>query len=184
MSRTGDLIQALAFAAAKHRDQRRKDVCASPYINHPIQLVDVLCNEAGVEDINVLRGAILHDTVEDTETTADELTQHFGQQICEIVLEVSDDANLCKADRKQEQINHAATLSDEAKLVKLADKICNLRDVADNPPAGWGIERRQEYFDWALAVIDGLRGIHPVLESIFDQAYARRPGQEEPGQPE
>ena len=175
MSRTGDLIQALAFAAAKHRDQRRKDVCASPYINHPIQLVDVLCNEAGVEDINVLRGAILHDTVEDTETTADELTQHFGQQICEIVLEVSDDANLCKADRKQEQINHAATLSDEAKLVKLADKICNLRDVADNPPAGWGIERRQEYFDWALAVIDGLRGIHPVLESIFDQAYSRRP---------
>ena len=184
MSRTGDLIQALAFAAAKHRDQRRKDVCASPYINHPIQLVDVLCNEAGVEDINVLRGAILHDTVEDTETTADELTQQLGQQICEIVLEVSDDANLCKADRKQEQINHAATLSDEAKLVKLADKICNLRDVADNPPAGWGIERRQEYFDWALAVIDGLRGIHPVLESIFDQAYARRPGQEEPGQPE
>lgn len=184
MSRTGDLIQTLAFAAAKHRDQRRKDVCASPYINHPIQLVDVLCNEAGVEDINVLRGAILHDTVEDTETTADELTQHFGQQICKIVLEVSDDANLCKADRKQEQINHAATLSDEAKLVKLADKICNLRDVADNPPAGWGIERRQEYFDWALAVIDGLRGIHPVLESIFDQAYARRPGQEEPGQPE
>lgn len=183
MSRTGDLIQALAFAAAKHRDQRRKDVCASPYINHPIQLVDVLCNEAGVEDINVLRGAILHDTIEDTETTADELTQHFGQQICEIVLEVSDDANLCKADRKQEQINHAATLSDEAKLVKLADKICNLRDVADNPPAGWGIERRQEYFDWALAVIDGLRGIHPLLESIFDQAYARRPGQEEPGLP-
>ena len=183
MSRTGDLIQALAFAAAKHRDQRRKDVCASPYINHPIQLVDVLCNEAGVEDINVLRGAILHDTIEDTETTADELVEHFGQQISDIVLEVSDDANLCKADRKQEQINHAATLSDEAKLVKLADKICNLRDVADNPPAGWGIQRRQEYFDWALAVIDGLRGIHPLLESIFDQAYARRPGQEEPGLP-
>ena len=175
MSTHGELIKALAFASAKHRDQRRKDVCASPYINHPIQLVDVLCNEAGVEDINVLTGAILHDTIEDTETTADELAEHFGKKISEIVLEVSDDANLCKADRKQEQITHAATLSDEAKLVKLADKICNLRDVADNPPAGWGIERRQEYFDWALAVIDGLRGIHPVLESIFDQAYARRP---------
>ena len=175
MSTHGKLIQALAFASSKHRDQRRKDVCASPYINHPIQLVDVLCNEAGIEDINVLTCAILHDTVEDTETTAEELTQHFGQQICDIVLEVSDDANLCKKDRKQEQINHAAMLSDEAKLVKLADKICNLRDVADNPPAGWGIERRQEYFDWALAVIDGLRGIHPGLEAIFDQAYARRP---------
>ena len=175
MSTHGKLIQALAFASSKHRDQRRKDVCASPYINHPIQLVDVLCNEAGIEDINVLTGAILHDTVEDTETTVEELTQHFGQQICDIVVEVSDDANLCKQDRKQEQINHAAMLSDEAKLVKLADKICNLRDVADNPPAGWGIERRQEYFDWALAVIDGLRGIHPGLEAIFDQAYARRP---------
>jgi len=175
MSTHGKLIQALAFASSKHRDQRRKDVCASPYINHPIQLVDVLCNEAGIEDINVLTGAILHDTVEDTETTVEELTQHFGQQICDIVVEVSDDANLCKQDRKQEQINHAAMLSDEAKLVKLADKICNLRDVADNPPAGWEIERRQEYFDWALAVIDGLRGIHPGLEAIFDQAYARRP---------
>jgi len=175
MSTHGKLIQALAFASSKHRDQRRKDVCASPYINHPIQLVDVLCNEAGIEDINVLTGAILHDTVEDTETTVEELTQHFGQQICDIVVEVSDDANLCKQDRKQEQINHAAMLSDEAKLVKLADKICNLRDVADNPPTGWEIERRQEYFDWALAVIDGLRGIHPGLEAIFDQAYARRP---------
>jgi guanosine-3',5'-bis(diphosphate) 3'-pyrophosphohydrolase len=175
MNPLNELIKALAFASAKHRDQRRKDVCASPYINHPIQLVDVLSNEAGVTDINVLLAAVLHDTIEDTETTKEELEQHFGLRICSIVLEVSDDGNLCKNDRKQAQISDAAELSNEAKLVKLADKICNLRDVADNPPAGWNVHRRQEYFDWALAVIDGLRGIHPGLESIFDETYAKRP---------
>jgi len=175
MEMLGKFIKAMAFAAHKHRDQRRKDVCASPYINHPIQLVDVLCNEAGVSDVNVLCAAILHDTIEDTETTAEELAEHFGQQISNIVVEMSDDTNLCRADRKQAQIYHAAELTDEAKLVKLADKICNLRDVADNPPAGWEIQRRQEYFDWALAVIDGLRGVHPVLEKIFDETYAKRP---------
>ncbi len=88
---------------------------------------------------------------------------------------MSDDTNLCKADRKQQQIDHSPYISDEAKLVKLADKICNLRDVADNPPAGWSIERRQEYFDWARAVIDGLRGVHPRLEALFDETYALRP---------
>ncbi|GMR06035.1 MAG: HD domain-containing protein [Gammaproteobacteria bacterium] len=176
MDTQSDLIKAIAFAADKHRDQRRKDVCASPYINHPIQLVDVLCNEAGVSDVNVLCAAALHDTLEDTKTTAAELTQYFGQQICTIVLEMSDDCNLCKTERKKEQIRHAPELCDEAKLVKLADKICNLRDVADNPPVGWGLQRRQEYFDWAKAVIDGLRGIHPGLESIFDEIYAKRPG--------
>ena len=175
MNPLNELIKALAFASAKHRDQRRKDVCASPYINHPIQLVDVLSNEAGVTDINVLQAAVLHDTIEDTETTKEELEQHFGLRICSIVLEVSDDGNLCRNERKQAQISDAAELSNEAKLVKLADKICNLRDVADNPPAGWNVHRRQEYFDWALAVIDGLRGIHPGLESIFDETYAKRP---------
>ncbi len=175
MNSLNELIKALAFASAKHRDQRRKDVCASPYINHPIQLVDVLTNEAGVTDINVLQAAVLHDTIEDTKTTKEELQQHFGQRICNIVLEVSDDGNLCRNERKQAQISDAAELSNEAKLVKLADKICNLRDVADNPPAGWNVHRRQEYFDWALAVIDGLRGIHPGLESIFDETYTKRP---------
>ncbi len=173
------LVKAIAFAASKHRDQRRKDVCASPYINHPIQLVDVLCNEAGIGDVNVLCAAALHDTIEDTETTGEELTRNFGEKICQIVLEMSDDCSLCKTDRKNEQIRHAPTLSDEAKLVKLADKICNLRDVAGNPPAGWGLQRRQEYFDWAKAVIDGLRGAHAGLESIFDDTYSSRPSRPE-----
>src|SRR5919109_4461135 len=125
------LLKALAFAAHKHRDQRRKDAEASPYINHPIALADVLVNEGGVSDVEVLCAALLHDTVEDTATTPQELAEDFGPRIARIVAEVTDDKALSKAERKRLQIEHAAGLSPEAKLVKLADKICNLRDVAE-----------------------------------------------------
>ncbi|SRR5579871_1282008 len=168
------LIAALAFAAHKHRDQRRKDASASPYINHPISLAQVLANEGGVRDEDVLTAAVLHDTIEDTQTTAAELEQHFGARIASIVMEVTDDKSLPKHERKRLQIEHAASISREAKLVKLADKICNLRDVAHHPPAGWSRERRMEYFDWAKAVVDNLRGVHAGLENLFDQAYRLR----------
>ena len=169
------IIAALVFAAHKHRDQRRKDAAASPYINHPIALTDVLVNEAGVDDERVLIAAILHDTIEDTETTEEELVVAFGREIAGIVMEVSDDKNLGKDERKRLQVEHAAHISQCAKLVKLADKICNLRDVAAAPPAGWSLRHKQEYFDWAKAVIDQLRGAHPGLERIFDEAYKLRP---------
>ncbi len=168
-----NFIKAVAFAAEKHRRQRRKDVEASPYINHPIALANVLSHEGGVDDIDVLCAAILHDTIEDTKTTAEELEQVFGAKIMSIVLEVSDDKNLKSAERKQQQIEHAPHISHEAKLVKLADKICNLRDILTMPPAGWSAQRKQTYFDWAKKVIDGLRGAHPQLEAIFDAVYAQ-----------
>ena len=169
------LLKALAFAAYKHRDQRRKDADASPYINHPIALADVLVNEGGVTDHEVLCAALLHDTVEDTDTTHEELVDAFGSRIARIVAEVTDDSALPKAERKRLQIEHAPRLSREAKLVKLADKLCNLRDVADHPPAKWDLQRRREYFDWAKQVVDGLRGVHPRLEAAFDAAYAKMP---------
>jgi len=173
------LLKALAFAAHKHRDQRRKDAEASPYINHPIALAEVLAGEGGVADIEVLAAALLHDTIEDTATTVEELQQQFGARIAAIVAEVTDDQKLPKAERKRLQIVHAAGLSGGAKLVKLADKICNLRDVAVRPPAKWDLERRREYFDWARQVIDGLRGAPGAsmraLEAAFDAAYARKP---------
>lgn len=165
------LIDALAFAAHKHRDQRRKNVAASPYINHPIALAHVLVCDGKVEDLTVLCAAILHDTVEDTETTLSEIEARFGARIASVVGEVSDDTALPKARRKALQIEHAPHLSREAKLVKLADKICNARDVADDPPANWPSERRIEYFEWCKRVIDGLRGVHPLLEQKFDEAY-------------
>jgi len=169
------VLQALAFAADKHRDQRRKDAAASPYINHPIALANVLVREGDVADPAVLAAALLHDTVEDTQTTPAELKAAFGPAVAAIVEEVTDDKSLPKAERKRLQVEHAATMSRGAKLVKLADKICNLRDMADHPPAKWDLVRRREYFEWAKAVIDGLRGVHPKLEALFDAAYARRP---------
>ena len=169
------LLKALAFAAHKHKDQRRKDTDSSPYINHPITLANILCNEGHIIDTDVICAALLHDTVEDTDTTAEELEREFGATISRIVMDVTDDKTLDKAVRKQRQIEHAAHISEPAKLVKLADKISNLRDVASCPPADWSAKRCQEYFDWANAVIDQLRGVHEPLEAIFDEAFAGRP---------
>lgn len=166
-------IKAVAFAAEKHRNQRRKDADASPYINHPIALANVLANEAGVRAVAVLCAAILHDTIEDTETTAVELEETFGAHITSIVLEVTDDKSLDKHVRKQRQIDHAPHSSPEAKLVKLADKICNLRDILASPPSDWSIERKVAYFDWAEQVVSGLRGTHTGLEAVFDSLRAR-----------
>ena len=170
----GILVRAVAFAADKHRMQRRKDVEASPYINHPIALANVLANEGGVDDATVLCAAVLHDTIEDTKTTADELEGLFGSKVALAVVEVTDDKSLEKQVRKQRQIEHAAHASSEAKLVKLADKICNLRDILASPPKDWSQGRKLEYFDWAAEVVAGVRGIHPGLEEIFDRLLARR----------
>jgi guanosine-3',5'-bis(diphosphate) 3'-pyrophosphohydrolase len=169
------IVDAIAFAAAKHRSQRRKDVEASPYINHPIALAHVLAVEAKISDAHVLTAALLHDTLEDTETSFEELKERFGLPVAETVAEVTDDKTLPKLRRKALQVEHAPHLSRRAKLVKLADKICNLRDVASSPPKDWPLQRRREYFDWAKQVVDGLRGVHPRLEAIFDAAHAARP---------
>jgi guanosine-3',5'-bis(diphosphate) 3'-pyrophosphohydrolase len=172
---TGLILRALAFAAHKHRDQRRKGVEASPYINHPITVADVLVNEGGVDDPLIICAALLHDTLEDTRTTFEELVASFGQEVAAIVREVSDDKSLDKDLRKRLQVEHAARLSVRAKVIKLADKTCNLRDILAQPPADWSLERKQRYFDWAKAVVDGMRGSNAALEAAFDETYARRP---------
>ena len=169
----GLFVQAIAFAAEKHRHQRRKDAHASPYINHPIALANALANEGGIRDTKVLCAAVLHDTIEDTKTTAEEITAVFGPEITAIVLEVTDDTSLASHVRKQQQIEHAPHVSTEAKLVKLADKICNLRDILAAPPANWAVERKQAYFRWAEQVIAGVRGVNPALEAVFDGLLAR-----------
>jgi guanosine-3',5'-bis(diphosphate) 3'-pyrophosphohydrolase len=169
------LMRALEFAARKHKDQRRKDADASPYINHPIGLANILVNEGHVTDLATICAALLHDTLEDTRTTREEIAAAFGSEIADIVVAVTDDKNLGKQERKQAQVDHAPHLPTKARAVKLADKIANLRDVANSPPPDWPLTRRQAYFDWARQVIDGLRGSHPVLETAFDAEYARRP---------
>ena len=169
------LIRAIDFAARKHRLQRRKDVEASPYINHPVALMSVLCVEAGVCDVEVLSAAVLHDTIEDTQTTRDEISREFGKKIADIVAEVTDDKSLPTKERKRLQIERAPQKSPAASLVTMADKIANLRDIAASPPSGWDLERRQEYFAWAKAVVDKLPGPHPLLRELFEVAFAQRP---------
>lgn len=169
------LIRAANFAALKHRDQRRKDANATPYINHPLSVAQVLWKEGGVRDARVLAAGLLHDTVEDTRTTRAELHRVFGAVVANTVAEVTDNKRLSKQTRKRLQIEHAPHLSVSAKLVKLADKICNLRDMLKNPPKEWPLARRREYFDWSKQVVDGMRGTNRKLESAFDRCYRRSP---------
>jgi len=170
----GLVVRAVEFAAQKHRMQRRKDEDASPYINHPIALMHVLCIDGGVTDPTILAAAALHDTIEDTETTREELEAEFGSAVAQLVVEMTDDKSLPKAERKRLQIEHAPHTSQDATLVKLADKICNLRDMV-SPPQGWSLERQREYFDWAKAVVDRLPCVNGKLVVLFEEAYRLRP---------
>jgi guanosine-3',5'-bis(diphosphate) 3'-pyrophosphohydrolase len=161
------LAKAAHFAADKHRDQRRKDVKATPYINHPLSLAHILTGEGDVTDPVVICAALLHDTIEDTQTSHGELVSVFGKDIADVVLEVTDDKTLGKQARKDAQIAHAPHLSKRAKLVKLADKISNCRDVSSSPPHDWSSQRRREYFEWASAVVDAMGDVHPGLQDTF-----------------
>jgi len=150
-------------------------VKATPYINHPIALAEVLHADGGVDDPMVIAAALLHDTIEDTQTTYDELRGQFGVTIADTVIEVTDTKFLSKEVRKRLQVVKAGRASRAAKQVKLADKICNLRDVLASPPADWSLARRQQYFDWAKEVVDEARGVNAKLERVFDQLYRKRP---------
>lgn len=168
----GVLLRALALAAERHRHQRRKDRERSPYINHPLAVVQMMW-DAGVRDEVALIAGVLHDIIEDTPTTRHEIAAMFGEAVAVVVEEVSDDKSLPKERRKQLQVEHAAQLSTAAKLVKIADKACNLRDMNDRPP-DWSEERCAEYYAWAARVVAEIRGTHTELERLFDLEMARR----------
>ncbi len=170
-STTAIIIAAANFAAIKHQDQRRKGIDASPYINHPLAVANLLANEAGITDTATLCAAILHDILEDTNTTADEMRAVFGNEIADIVQELTDDRSLDKINRKQRQVDTAGTKSFKAQCVKIADKTSNLRDIANHPPTNWSDGRKQEYCDWAFKVVNQMRKTHLQLEQLFDNAY-------------
>ena len=164
-------LAAASFAAIKHRHQRRKNGDI-PYVNHPLEVARILSADGGVRDGATLAAAILHDTVEDTDTTIDELERKFGAKIAGIVAEVTDDKQLTKVERKRLQVEHAPRMTDEARLVKLADKIHNLRDLAIAPPPAWSDERIQGYFCWAYHVVQALGDVNPALERIAAEVFA------------
>lgn len=166
------LLGALKFASEKHILLKRKDAEQTPYIHHPIRVAELICRVGGVYDPIVLSAALLHDVIEDTETTKEEIIERFGEEVAGIVKEVSDDKSLGKQKRKELQIQHAPNLSYKAKLIKLGDKISNVKDIGSHPPADWDLEKRMEYLDWSQKVVAGLRGVNQPLEDLFDQVLA------------
>ena len=162
------LLAALKFAAHKHSRQRRKDLEATPYINHPIEVAEVLSRIGGITDLPTLHAAILHDTIEDTETSPQELEDYFGQEVRLLVQEVTDDKSLPKQERKRLQVEHAPNLSTPAKLIKIGDKICNVSEITPTQPAEWPLQRKLEYLDWAERVVSGCRGCSLELAQHFD----------------
>lgn len=183
MSDTALLLRALEYAAARHRTQVRKGLDRTPYINHPIQVASILANDAGETDPILLCAAVLHDVVEDTVNSVkerdeliNEISRIFGEEILSLILEVTDDKTLDKKERKRLQVENASHKSDNAKKLKIADKIMNLRDITFNPPADWHLFRISEYFDWAEEVVAGLRGVNRNLEEIFDDTLLKGRG--------
>jgi guanosine-3',5'-bis(diphosphate) 3'-pyrophosphohydrolase len=169
---TTTLLRTLHYAADKHRDQRRKNADASPYINHPIAVAELLTRQGDVSDLTTLQAALLHDTIEDTEASLEDIEEHFGREVRDVVAEVTDDKKLEKNERKRLQVEHAPHLSERAKLVKLGDKICNVEDITHKAPKDWGLERRIEYLDWTEEVVAGLRGTNDALERLYDKTLA------------
>ncbi len=163
------LLEAIDFAARKHQNQVRKDQCGSPYITHPLSVAQVIWQTGGVESIHILIAAILHDTIEDTDTSKVEICDQFGKNILALVLEVTDDKSLEKIERKRLQVAHASDLTYGAKIIKLADKLVNCRDILLSPPRDWSLKRRQDYIQWAADVTHHIRGTNPPLENAFDE---------------
>jgi len=163
------LIKAYRFSAEKHTAQRRKDTDASPYINHPIQVSEILYNTGEVRDLDVIIAAVLHDTIEDTNTTKEEIREQFGERVLSIVMECTDDKSLPKEKRKELQVINASHKSPEAKQIKIVDKICNVNDLIVSPPNNWSEERIVEYYNWAKNVVNGLKGINEKLDNLFDK---------------
>ena len=168
------VMDAAVFAAKQHCaiKQTRKNAAQDPYINHPLEVAHLLLR-AGEDDAEVIAGAVLHDTVEDTGATREQIAARFGETVAGYVKEVSDDKSLPKAERKRLQIEHAKSLTRGARMIKLADKSKNLGEVLDDPPVGWSIERRREYADWCCQVVNELRGTNAWLENHFDGLMER-----------
>lgn len=166
------VAQALLFAAESHRNQRRKDEALTPYINHPIMVMHILRVEGDISDSNVLAAALLHDTLEDTDATRADLESLFGGKIASIVAELTDDQSVPRAQRYAEQQAKIPLYSPEARLVRLADRIANLRDLAAGAPPAWSQERIDGHIRQAHLIVSLLRGTHAGLESLFDTLYA------------
>ncbi|MDH3233874.1 MAG: HD domain-containing protein [Alphaproteobacteria bacterium] len=166
------LMRALDYAARRHADQRRKGAGANPYINHLAEVAHLLADATGGEDTNLVIAGLLHDAIEDTGATREEVAAAFGEDVATLVAAVTDDKALPKSQRKRLQVETAPDKPERARMLKIADKTSNLRDIAADPPEDWPLERRHEYIEWAASVVAGCRGVSAALERQFDDAKA------------
>jgi (p)ppGpp synthase/HD superfamily hydrolase len=166
------ITEAFDFAAQAHTGQSRKGQAAEPYVNHVADVAARLARSPSASEAMII-AALLHDTVEDTDRTIDEIEVRFGSEVARYVAEVTDDMSLDKVERRRRQVQEAQRKSDGAKRIKLADKASNLTALAGSPPHLWSVERKREYLAWAREVADGLRGVDPLLDREFDEAAAR-----------
>ena len=178
MSDAAKLMRAASYAAQKHRSHRRKGADADPYINHPLQVAAFLAEVGGITDVDILTAALLHDVVEDTDTTPEEIEELFGSRVRGFVMELTDDKSLSKAERKSKQVEHAPYLSNEAKQIKIADKYSNISDIVENPPHNWTEQRKAEYIKWGNEVFSGLRGVNENLDKAFEELISKANGSE------
>ena len=167
------LAHAADYAARQHIGQRRKGERAEPYINHLTEVAALLAEATGGGDVTLLAGGLLHDTLEDTDATYEDLTQRFGPEVAALVAEVTDDKSLAKEERKRLQIAKTSAKSRRAKLLKIADKTSNLRGLITSPPVGWTEARLRDYVVWANDVVQSCRGLNPRLEAAFDEAHEK-----------
>jgi guanosine-3',5'-bis(diphosphate) 3'-pyrophosphohydrolase len=161
-----DIFKALEFSAFKHRRQRRKGSSGIPYINHPIEVVCLLLNKLESPNTDLIVAALLHDTLEDTDTKPDEISQKFGENVLHIVEEVTDNMKLAYIERKNQQVMKARSLSYEARCIKIADKTCNIHDVLYTR-IRWPKIRKKEYIRWAIRVIKEIDNTNSELINAF-----------------
>lgn len=159
-------LDALNFAALRHRGQRRKGRDGAPYVNHLIEVAHILTSH-GFEGTEILCAAVLHDVIEDAGASPDELRARFGSRVTALVLEVTDDKALPFWERKIAQIRNAARLSQDAQQIRVADKISNLRGVLTSPPEAWSLERKLGYYAWADQVVQHCGRASPALVLTF-----------------
>ncbi len=171
------ILEAISFAADRHRNQTRKGISKVPYINHPIQVAKIL-TDVGENEPELLIAAILHDVIEDTTKNEEEIKalsnvilSKFGEEVLITVLEVSDNKSLPVEERKRLQVIHTPDLSERARKLKIADKISNIEDIGKDPPENWEQERKLAYLNWAKQVVDGAKGLNKKLDQYFDQVY-------------
>jgi guanosine-3',5'-bis(diphosphate) 3'-pyrophosphohydrolase len=162
------IYDAIDFAAEKHRLQMRKNKEKTPYISHPLGVAQYVMHFGEIQDTAIIIGALLHDTVEDTQTTYEEIEQRFGKQVASYVHEVSDNKKLDFSERKRQQLIDAPKKTKGAAQIKLADKLYNLQDLLHNTPEGWSRIRVERYYQWAQSVVDRLPPGNQALRSEID----------------